>query len=522
MNVIRKHATVWIVLASGFLAGCGALNTEPHKLNLDEKLSREYQRYEKAQQLVLARYKDAELPLEKQKISRSEWEGILSPQPEEVFTAADLNELKERQKRQTEAARDAAIKASVIDFSQWRALPAKESQKHIRQFCETTPKGGMLHIHPWGSLSSKTFNKLLTRSNPVIPAQTLYRNLSNPQGLAYVYPAEAAWLKTLPDNAHFLALPDADRERLVQMSVLPPGTHPFERFEAVFNFVALVMGGDWDNIMTAYEDFADRATRSGVQYVEFTEAVSPEDLPRYEQMADRIAKKYGLIVRFNVAYFRTRSVESQNEAVKAMLKKMNSPLITGIDLLASERNAPALETGQGVYGPVMAANVNNGNRWHRTMHAGEHGDFRNTRDALLLGAERLGHGVRLIEDPIVMQYAAHRKIPVEINLTSNLKLRAVSDIRTHPYLTYLRLGMPVSLSTDDEGIFEIDINDDCVLAVAQTDLTYYEFKEMAFNSIKTSFAPEDLKLQMLQELRNRFKRLEIVQDPKRLARQAVQ
>ncbi len=514
---MRKQAVVWIALATGFFTGCSTLNADSYKLNLDEKLFREYQRYEKAQQLVLARYKDDKAPLEQQKISRSDWEHILAPQPEEAFTAADLSALRERQERQIEAARDAAIRASTIDFSKWRVLAPEESRKNIRQFCEAAPKGGMLHIHPWGSLSRNTFKNLLVRSNPIISAETLYLDLSNPSGLAYLYPDEAAWLKSLSAKSHFLALPDADRERLVQMGILPPGTHSFERFEAVFNFVALIMGGNWDNITTAYEDFAERAVRAGVQYVEFTEAVSPDDLPRYEQLADRLAKKYGLIVRFNVAFFRTRSVESQHEAVKAMLNKVNSPLITGIDLLASERDAPALETGQAVYGPVMAANTKTGSRWRRTMHAGEHGDVRNTRDALLLGAERLGHGVRLIETPTVMQYAANKKIPIEVNLTSNLKLRAVSDIRKHPYLTYLRLGMPVSLSTDDEGIFETDINDECVLAVAETDVTYHEFKEMAFNSIRTSFAPENLKQQILQELIKRFERFEAMYATNNLA-----
>lgn len=508
MKILKKFTFAGVFLVFGLLAGCSSFTTDSSSLNLDEKLSREYLRYEAAQQLVLARYKDAILPFDMQKISRSEWEGILSPRPEEAFTTADLNELKARQKRQIEAARNAAIKSSAIDFSEWRVLPTDRAQQKIRQFCEAVPKGGMLHVHPWGSLSQETFRNLLTSSNPVVPAETLYRNLSNPQGLAYIYPEEMSWLKTLPANARFLALSRNDRERVVLMSVLPTGTHSFERFEAVFNFVALVMAGNWNNITAAYEDFAKRAVRAGLQYVEFTESISSEDLPRYQQLADKLAKEYGLVVRFNVAFFRTRSAASQNEAVKIMLNKMDSPLITGIDLLASELHAPALEMGQAVYGPVMAANIENGGRWHRTMHAGEHGDVRNPRDALLLGAERIGHGVRLIENPVVMQYAANRHIPIEINLTSNLKLRALNDIGAHPYLAYLRLGMPVSLSTDDEGIFGIDINDECVLAVGQTDVTYHEFKEMAFNSIRTSFASAELKQQMLLELENRFKGFE--------------
>ena len=477
---------------------------------------RKYQRYDKAQELVLARYKNTAQTWQQQKIGRDEWEQLLSPRPEETLTEKDLSELKERQTHLINAAREAAIKNSVIDFAAWRSLPEKNAKQTIRRFCEAVPKGGMLHVHPWGTLNKETFAKLLARSNPVIPAADLQRALSDPNGLAHLYLNESTWLKTLPPGARFLALSDEDRKRLVLMSVLPSGTHSFERFEAVFNFVALVMVGDWDNTTIAYEDFAKRAVRAGVQYVEFTESISPEDVPRYTALADRLAKKYGLIVRFNVAFFRTRSIESQNAAVKAMLQKIDSPLIVGIDLLASEKNAPALETGQAVYGPVMAANVNKARRWHRTMHAGEHGDIRNTRDALLLGAERLGHGVRLIENPVVMQYAAKRRIPVEINLTSNLKLRAIKDIRNHPYLRYLRLGMPVSLSTDDEGIYGIDINDECVLAVEKTDVTYYEFKQMAFNAIRTSFASDELRKKMLETLTRRFDQFEKNQQSNRV------
>ncbi|MEA5097485.1 MAG: hypothetical protein VB032_02990 [Burkholderiaceae bacterium] len=508
MRFTKKFTFAGIVFVSALLAGCSSLSHNSSPLTLDEKLAKEYQRYEKAQQLVLAQYQNAELPREKKTISRSHWEEILAAQSDEAFTTAELAELRGRQERRIEASRKAAVKASIIDFSPWRTLPTEKAHQKIRQFCEAVPKGGMLHVHPWGSLSAPTFKNLLATSNPVIPAKTLHGNLSDTRGQAYLYPDELAWLETLPAEARFRDLSEADRARVVQMGILPAGTHSFERFEAPFRFVALVMASDWHSITVAYEDFAQRAVRAGVQYVEFTESISPEDVPRYERLAAKLVAEYGLVVRFNVAFFRTHNPASQHLAVKNMLNKMESPIITGIDLLANEMHAPALETGQAVYGPVMAANVEKKGRWHRTMHAGEHGDARNPRDALLLGAERLGHGVRLAENPVVMQYAADQHVPIEINLTSNLKLRAIEDIRAHPYLTYLRLGMPVSLSTDDEGIFETDINGECELAVAKTDVTYHEYKQMAFNSIQTSFASDDIKRQLLEELRQRFDRFE--------------
>lgn len=495
------------VIITGIISGCSSGSTSAY-LKLDEKLTREYQRYENARQLVLLRYGDSSMPIEKQLISREEWEAILASPANEALSADDLGKLKARQMKQVQTARDFAIRSSLVDFAAWRDLPAEEGKERVRAFCIAVPKGGMLHVHPWGTLNQKTFKTLLERSNPNIRAAEFSRIMSDSQGPRFLYPPEIAWLNSLPAETSFLALPPEDRGRLVAMGALPAGAHPFERFEAIFNFVALAVGGNWENLVSAYDDFAERAVRSGLQYVEFTESINPEALPRYVQLADGLADKYRLIVRFNVAFFRTNSVAQQSAAVKAMLKEIDSPVVTGIDLLANELHTPTLETGQAVYGPVFAAKSLTGRRWRLTMHAGELGDVRNPRDALLLGAERLGHGVRLAEDPVTLQYAAEKHIPIEINLTSNLKLQAVSDIRSHPFLTYLRLGLPVSLSTDDEGIFSIDIIDECMLAVRQTDVTYFEFKEMAFNSIRASFASEDVKQKLLEELRVRFDRFE--------------
>lgn len=67
-------------------------------------------------------------------------------------------------------------------------------------------------------------------------------------------------------------------------------------------------------------------------------------------------------------------------------------------------------------------------------------------------------------------------------------LSGIKSVSEHPFLYYLRLGIPVSLSTDDEGIFESDFNQECTLAVRQTDMNYAELKQMVLNSIETSFA----------------------------------
>lgn len=482
------------------LTACGG--DEP--LSLDEKLERQFERYAQARALVVETYRDLSRSPVELMISRDHWESLLAPSVEDAFSDDDLQALRDRQARVMADSRERAMAMSVIDFSQWRALPPTQAEQRIREFCSAVPKGGMLHIHPWGTLNLESVRYLLERDDPVIPFEVLAQLLGDPQGEAWLYPEELAWLGSLPSSARYSALAPVDRDRLHAMLVLPPGVHEFPRFEAVFTFVGLVLGNVWANTVKMFEDFASRAIEQGVFYVEFTESIAPQEVAAYEALGQHLLDSYGLTVRFNNAFFRTSSAEFNAGATLALLREIHSPWIVGIDLLANENGTPALETGQVIYGPVLANVELHGGTWRRTMHAGELGDDRNPRDAMLLGAERLGHGVRLERDPIALEYAAQHRIPIEINLTSNIKLGAIDDIADHPYLDYLRLGLPVSLATDDEGIFETDIIGECVLAVSATDLTYYEYREMAYNSIRTAFLDDTLKRGLLQRLEQEF------------------
>lgn len=484
------------------LAACSSLS--PTTLSLDQKLERQQQRFDFVQQQVIQRYTDESLPLAQRFIVREEWDKWLTPQAHEQFSEEDKQQLLTHFKQDIQASRQQAARHSLIDLDKVRALPQPQALQYIQKMCAAMPKGGMLHIHPWGSLTPETFQASLERTNPVIDVATLVQQLSNPQGRARLYPEELAWLRSLPQKAHFLSWQKKDRERFVALSVLPSGVHSFERFEGVFRILATAIGDSWDNLSKSYDDFMQRAVNAGVSYVEFTEHITPEQIDQYEALAQRLEQRYGVVVRFNNAFFRTQTNEDLDKQVQAMLQAGTSPHIIGVDLLANETDTPALEKGQVVYGAVLAAVKRKGATWRRTMHAGELGADYNPRDALLLGAERLGHGVRLINDPLTLQYARTKAIPIEINLTSNLKLGAVPDLQQHPFLTYLRLGLPVSLSTDDEGVFATDINQECELAASKTDVTYYELKEMAKNSIRTAFVDDKTKAALLDKLAQQF------------------
>jgi adenosine deaminase len=83
---------------------------------------------------------------------------------------------------------------------------------------------------------------------------------------------------------------------------------------------------------------------------------------------------------------------------------------------------------------------------------------------------------------------AHKKVLVEINLTSNRDSLDVSG-KHHPLLTYRKFGVPIALSTDDEGIERIDLSHEYVRAVQSYDLTYADLKQIVRASLEHSFLP---------------------------------
>ncbi|MFT7246632.1 MAG: adenosine deaminase CECR1 [Candidatus Azotimanducaceae bacterium] len=152
-----------------------------------------------------------------------------------------------------------------------------------------------------------------------------------------------------------------------------------------------------------------------------------------------------------------------------------------------------------------------------SIHAGEVDEPNShVKDTLLLGADRIGHGLNLISDPDTMLRMRHGPYMVEINLVSNLLLEYVTDYSEHPFPEYLRTGIPVALSTDDRGMWDSTMTDEFFVAVKEFNLSWEEIKLLGENSLKYSFTAPAKKAEMLKSYANRFERFE-----KKLARQGL-
>ncbi|MEQ8514489.1 MAG: adenosine deaminase, partial [Chromatocurvus sp.] len=133
-----------------------------------------------------------------------------------------------------------------------------------------------------------------------------------------------------------------------------------------------------------------------------------------------------------------------------------------------------------------------------SVHAGEVDEPNDhVRDTLLLGADRIGHGVNLITDADTMRLMRHGPYLVEINLVSNLLLEYVSDYSEHPFPEYLRTGIPVALSTDDRGMWDSNLTDEFFVAVRAYNLSWAELVSLSRNSLQYAFAGDAVKAQLL-------------------------
>ena len=92
------------------------------------------------------------------------------------------------------------------------------------------------------------------------------------------------------------------------------------------------------------------------------------------------------------------------------------------------------------------------------------------------------------DDPEAAQGDGGNNVLVEINLTSNDDVLGIRG-KFHPFPTYRKFGVPVAISTDDEGIERIDLSNEYVRAVESYDLTYADLKQIARASLEHSFLP---------------------------------
>lgn len=125
-----------------------------------------------------------------------------------------------------------------------------------------------------------------------------------------------------------------------------------------------------------------------------------------------------------------------------------------------------------------------------TVHAGEAAGAESIADALdHCHADRIGHGTRLYEDPVLLDYVRDRRIPLEINITSNVQTHAVPRASAHPVRQYFDRGVPVTLCTDGWLMCGVTLTDEYWLAHTALGFTREEMDQMILTAFAGAFLP---------------------------------
>lgn len=137
----------------------------------------------------------------------------------------------------------------------------------------------------------------------------------------------------------------------------------------------------------------------------------------------------------------------------------------------------------------------------RTVHAGESSGPEGVRDAVeILGADRIDHGVRAIEDDAVVALLAERGVALGICPTSNLVLKVYGSMDTHPLDRLRRAGVRVSVNTDDPTLLETNLPNEYDIAQRAYGWSDQTLREVARASIEASFADRPIKARLFAEL----------------------
>lgn len=140
-----------------------------------------------------------------------------------------------------------------------------------------------------------------------------------------------------------------------------------------------------------------------------------------------------------------------------------------------------------------------------TCHAGEGAGPESVADAVhVCGAQRIGHGTRLIEDPRLTDELAKNGIAIEACLTSNVQTHAAKDYESHPLRAYFERGMRVTLNTDNRLMSGTTLIAEYAHAAKELEFSLDELCTLARNGFESAFLPDDERRALLARVDREF------------------
>ena len=136
-----------------------------------------------------------------------------------------------------------------------------------------------------------------------------------------------------------------------------------------------------------------------------------------------------------------------------------------------------------------------------TAHAGEAAGPESVWEAIRdLKSERIGHGVRSVEDPELIEFLKDHQIPLEICVISNLKTKIYSSPQTHPIKYFLEKQLKVTVNSDDPAMFGATITDELLNLYDKMDVSCKEIKLMTINALESAFISKEIMAGLKQKI----------------------
>jgi adenosine deaminase len=311
-------------------------------------------------------------------------------------------------------------------------------------------------------------------------------------------------LDTMVDIAqqHGITIP-ADVLRLSTLvQVQEEDKFTFQNFLAKFNTLRLFYRSP-DVIHRITREAVEDAARDHVRYMELR--FTPVALSRAERFplhdvvdwvitsARDAAKQNNVIVRLIASVNRHESTDLAEQVAWLAAEHLEDGIVA-LDLAGNEAEFPS-HPFYGVFKEARQSGL------HVTIHAGEWGPARNVKEAIEeLGAERIGHGVRVLEDENIAALARERNTAFEVCVTSNYQSGVVASLESHPLMKMFENGINVTINTDDPSISRITLSHEYYTACDELQMPQFTLKERIVAAAQAGFLQENEKDKLVKQL----------------------
>jgi adenosine deaminase len=301
-------------------------------------------------------------------------------------------------------------------------------------------------------------------------------------------------------RAQGVTLPSQDPNQ-VSDALFVRHAQSLEEYLDRYRFTVAVMQTSRAMERIAYE-FVQDVAADNVRYVEvrYCPALHMPALSLTEAIEAPLAgfrrgeAETGTVVRVIIAGLRTLPPPVSDDLARAAVD-YRSEGVVAFDLAGSEHGHPAVNH-------VSAFEHARGHGLNCTCHAGEGDGPESIRQAIhVCGAQRIGHGTRLYEDPELEAEVIDRGIPLEVCLTSNVHTHTVLDVAEHPARRYLDMGGIVTLNCDSHLMDRTTLSEEYWIAHRELGLTRDELDRVILNTFRSAFLDEGRKAGLIAEVR---------------------